>query len=385
MDNLPETNVNPLGILEAAMARWKKRDQRPSFKLQHVNLNTTVNIIKNMNNGTAFGHDCINPMAIKLACTSLYKPINFITNLSISSGKFANRWKLAKVLPLYKGENKDKTDPDSYRLISLLPVLSKIVGKSVQLQTMDYMERTKQWNGVNHAYKKSYSTTTTLLQISDKITEACDKNEIAIAMGIDQSCAFDCVDHTSLCDKMRLYNYDKDTIKWMMSYLEARTQYVAIGAHISIMKPVAIGVPQGSVLGPLMFTLYINELSDIVNNYGTCEDDSHAENEKLFNRNCNKCGSVPGYADDTTFITSSGSRQTNQLDIIEKFNRIKKFLNVNKLTVNSTKTTLIEVMTRQKRARLEGNPPQIQVLNKSAYTAQDPWSTVQLPLLSRLY
>ena len=120
MDNLPHQNENPTRILSDAMERWSNKDTRTKFKLKEVDLITTVKIIKGMKNGTSNGHDNIDQLSIKLAATILYKPINFITNLSISSGKFANRWKLAKVLPLYKGKNKDKNDPDSYRPICLI-------------------------------------------------------------------------------------------------------------------------------------------------------------------------------------------------------------------------------------------------------------------------
>ena len=368
MNELPRLYVDPMEVLVKAMDRWKNKDKRLAFKLQNVSLSTTVNILKWMKNGTAYGHDLIDPLSIKLAATSLYRPINFITNLSISSRKFASRWKLAKVLPLYKGKNKDKTDSDSYRPICLLPVISKIVKKSVQIQSMEFMDSTKQWNGNNHTYKKGYSTTTTLLQITDEIIEACDRNEIVVAMGIDESSAFDCVDHTILCEKMRLYNYDKKTIDWMESYLGARTQYVSIGAHSSLMKPVGVGVPQGSVLGPLMFTLYINELPDIVNNHKQCMEEVHKDNSTLFNKNCTKCGSIPCYADDTTFVTSRNNRQDNQNELIDKFDRIKKFLNSNKLSVNSSKTTVIEIMMKQKRTRQQGSPPEILVVNSQNIT-----------------
>ena len=359
MENLPNQNENPTKILSDAMERWRNKNSRPKFKLSQVDLCTTVKIIKSMKNGTSYGHDNIDPLSIKLAATNLYKPINFITNLSISTGKFANRWKLAKVLPLYKGKNKDKNDPDSYRPICLLPVISKIVEKSVQIQTMEFMNSTEQWNGNNHAYKAGYSTTTTLLQMSDKIIEACDRNEISVAMGIDESSAFDCVDHEILCKKMEMYNFEDETIKWIKSYLASRAQYVSIGAHCSKMLPVNIGVPQGSVLGPLIFTLYINELPDIVNNYQNCGEQVHKEKDKLFNKNCILCGNIPCYADDTTVITSSNSRFTNQNEIIEKFDKIKRFLNSNKLSVNAKKTVLIEVMMKQKRIKQNGTTPEL--------------------------
>ena len=138
-----------------------------------------------------------------------------ITNLSLRKLKFTNKWKLARVLPLYKGKDKYKTSPESYRPICLLPILLKMVEKYVQIQIMNFMIETEQWNYNNHTYKTGYSTTTTLLQISDEIIEACDRNKISVIMGIDESSAFDCVDPEILCRKLRMYNFDGTTIQWM--------------------------------------------------------------------------------------------------------------------------------------------------------------------------
>ena len=250
---------------------------------------------------------------------------------------------------------KVKTDPGSYRPISLLPVVSKLIEKSIQSQIISFMEQSHQWNSNNHAYKPKHSTTTTLLELSDTIFQACDEKSIAVVMGIDQMAAFDSVLHNILYEKLRLYNFDNDTISWIRSYLEHRTQYVVVGAHSSSMVPVDNGVPQGSVLGPVLYTLYLNELPDLINEYKYCEDDVHTPSANLFGTNCDRCRSLPSYADDTSYVTYIRDRATNLQRIEQILARIKSFLNNNKLTVNEGKTVLIKQMMKQKRARIQSH------------------------------
>ena len=182
---------------------------------------------------------------------------------------------------------KVKSDPSSYRPISLLPVVSKLIEKAIQYQIVSYMNTSLQWNSNNHAYKQRHSTTTTLLEMTDLVYQACDERAIAVIMGVDQTAAFDSVEHTLLYKKLQLYNFDDSTIAWIKTYLENRSQYVVVGAHNSPMKPVISGVPQGSVLGPVLYTIFLNELPDIVNEYNTCNDTSHTPSPYLFGKNCN--------------------------------------------------------------------------------------------------
>ena len=228
---------------------------------------------------------------------------------------------------------------------------------AVQLQISNFMDKTKQWGMYNHGYKKSHGTTTTLLNMCDLIMESCDENKIITAIATDQSAAFECVSHQTLLRKLELYNFGDRTLKWIKSYLNFITQFVSIGDKESVMLPLLHGVPQGSVLGPIMYTLYINEMGTIPNSQENCKDTSHQRQEKLFNTECKKCGIIFGYADDTTYLSTTNSRNTNQDNITRNLENINKFLEANQLSINTDKTTLIEIMLHQKKAKIKGDPP----------------------------
>ena len=115
----------------------------------------------------------------------------------------------------------------------------------------------------HHAYRSKLSTTTAVIQIMDQITTAMDGNLFTGTLSMDQTAAFDCVDHDLLMRKLRFYSLGETCLKWLESYLSFRSSYIAIGSATSRMEGEKCGVPQGSVLGPLLYLLYENELSEV--------------------------------------------------------------------------------------------------------------------------
>ena len=130
-----------------------------------------------------------------------------------------------------------------------------------------------------------------------------------------------------------MYNFSASTCDWILSYLQHRTQYMTIGAQRSEMSAVTHGVPQGSVLGPLLYTIYTNELADVIKD-DNCTNPSHEQDNLLFSQNCPNCGALPCYADDATYVFSSNSRDTNQEKLVKNLSKIKIFLNENTLVLN---------------------------------------------------
>ena len=226
------------------------------------------------------------------------------------------------------------------------------------------MDLSEQWNTNHHGYREGHSTLTTMLQMTDILYESTDLNMITAMITIDETSAFDCVPHDLLLRKMSMYNFHKDTTNWFGSYLKYRTNYVTVSGSKSTMLHNDIGVPQGSVLGPLLFTLFINEITETIKD-PNCANISHLNNTKLFGLNCPLCGHLPCYADDATYLVTSNDRQHNQDKLNINLARLKEFLNNNGLTMNEEKTTVTECMVAQKRAKCRGTPPSINATDKN--------------------
>ena len=237
-----------------------------------------------------------------------------------------------------QGGNLSKTEPSSYRPISLLPAVGKLVERAVQVQLLEYMISSNQLNNFHHAYRKDHSTVTAIMKICDYIYEAVDENKIAGLMTIESS-AFDCVDAIILDQKLGLYNVSQGTRSWIRDYLTNRTQYVQIGTKKSNMKSVARVVPQGSVLGPLLYTIYMNELMEIINDK-ECDMEEHDDKKELFTNECENCGMMPIYADDATYLIIDKSKNKIKDKMKENLKKISEFLNANDLVVNEEKTKI---------------------------------------------
>ena len=228
------------------------------FQFSPVTEETINDILKNLDITKSAGIDNIAAIFIRDGAEILASPIAQLCNLSISTSLFPDDCKSAKVIPLYK--KGCKTDPKNYRPISLLPLISKIIEKVIHDQTKSFLDENNILYNFQSGFRKKYSTDSCLSFLNDKISKGFDSSLYTGLILIDLQKAFDTIDHEILLEKMVCIGFSKNTVNWFRSYLSNRFFKVNINKTLSNSGKLACGVPQGSILGPLLFLIYVNDM-----------------------------------------------------------------------------------------------------------------------------
>ena len=223
---------------------------------------TVEHILNNLRNSKSAGLDMVDTAILNCSASYILPALTHIINLSIEKECFPTEWKTAKVIPLLK--KGDPLNPQNYRPVAILPVISKILEKVVFCQIVQYMEENKLLHPNHHGFRSGHSTETCLIQLYDRWVAALEEKSLTGVCMLDLSAAFDVVDHPLLLQKLEIYGFGRSSLNWLKSYLDDRLQTVHIEGKQSDLLAVSSGVPQGSILGPTLLLIYINDLPDSI-------------------------------------------------------------------------------------------------------------------------
>ena len=254
--------------------------------------------------------------------------LTYIYNLCIQKNIFPKIFKTAKVIPLPK--NTDRTDPNNFRPISLLSVLSKPLEKHVHRHLSTFMEKHNLFHTFQSGFRSKHSCHTALSAMCDMWLSAVDRSEIVGAVFLDFRKAFDLVDHTILQQKLRVYLNNSSAVRFFQSYLSDRSQYVCANGKFSATGTIQSGVPQGSILGPLLFCIFINDLP------------LHIQDKKVRNSL---------FADDSSLDTSGKTVNEIEVTLQKSLNDVSGWCKNNLMCLHPEKTKCMVIATRQKHQR----------------------------------
>ena len=295
-------------------------DKLPDFSISVTDIINAINEIKS---SSACPKSCIPAKIFKLCKFSLAKPLKLFWEKSFCLGEIPEEYKMQQIVPLHKKGS--KANAANYRPIALTSHVIKIFERVLRNKLMDYLEQNKIINNNQHGFRKGHSCLSQLLSHTTFILDQMNQGNDVDTIYVDYSKAFDKVDHGILLKKLKLYGIEGKYHAWLSNFLQERKQFVCVKDSVSYLTDVVSGVPQGSVLGPLLFVLYINDMANSI-----------------------KSSELQTFVDDTKIahpIQSIADKELLQKDL----NHMKSWSEDNNMQLNQEKFELICHSTTRKK------------------------------------
>ena len=283
-------------------------------------------IIDSMKNKKSSGFDEISPKLLKLALPYIVESLTYVYNLCIKQNIFPDKLKHAKVIALPKSK-KDLSDVNNYRPISLLASLSKPLEKHIHTHLLSYLESRKLLYAFQSGFRPTFSCHTALTRLVDNWLNNINNKKLSGVVFLDLRKAFDLINHDILLQKLKHYILNQDTVNLIRSYLTNRTQQVLSNGLLSNSSVIKLGVPQGSILGPILFSVFINDLPLAITSDKVATD--------LF-------------ADDATIHATDKDINNVNAELQIALGEVSSWCSLNDMVINPSKTEAMVITTRQK-------------------------------------
>ena len=322
-DTEEDIDLNAMGTLREVSSR---------FKFSELSVEYVSAELQSIDSTKSTGVDGMHPKLLKTAANHIAKPLTTIFNKSLNSADIPIELKTAKITPIHKGNS--KMDLNNYRPISVLPIPSKILERAVSNQFYKYLDENFILSSCQSGFRKFFSTATSVCDIQEYLLTNMSEGYHTSAIMLDLKKAFDLIPHNLILRKLWFCGVRDKELEWFKDYLTNRKQCVVINGTTSEYLPVRSGVPQGSILGPLIFCLFINDVSNL----------PFSDKSKI-------CL----YADDTAIFCKS--KHDNDLEALtqSQFDIICQWLKINRLVLNVSKTKVIMFGRRSKLKHIKLN------------------------------
>ena len=299
-----------------------------TFHFQIIDSFTVFHMLLSISASKATGLDKIPTKILKIAVPFITQSLTNLFNYSIQIETFPTEWKVAKIIPLHKSGPKNLAD--NYRPISILSAISEIFENILHKQLFAFLNDNNLISKHQFGFRPMHSTADALLHSTNEWYRNMDDGMLNIAVFLDLKKAFDTVNHEILIGKLSFFGMQPSALNLIASYLDNRTQRCYVNGYLSKPQKIDYGVPQGSILGPLLFLIYINDLP-----------------------NCIEKSTVRMFADDTTLTVSGTGLPEIEPKINHDLNNVHKWLLANKLCLNLIKTEYLLIGCKQKISNLQ--------------------------------
>jgi hypothetical protein len=314
-----------------AKGTTKENPCKFSMFLDPVTENDVILAFSKLKSKKCSGHDNVTDDIVKKCYQPLIQPLTHLIQCSFQEGVFPDILKISKVIPLHKKD--DKNNMTNYRPVANITVFAKIFEHVMDRKLRSYLYKFKLISPSQYGFIKGKSTSDAIVDFIHLIYGAFDKRHFVTGLLFDMSKAFDLVDHSILIKKLESHGIRGNVLKWFVSYLKDRMQLVEINyndgsqekLYRSSLERVLYGVPQGSVLGPLLFIIFINDLNENI-----------------------KSGTLVNFADDANVLLRALTLEELESKIENAFKEMKSWCDQNKLVLNDSKTNMIQFRTNEK-------------------------------------